>query len=300
MTTCTARCWSSPIIPRPISPCCSCTTRAIDDVRPRDHRARALGGRERTGAKGPDGAPAMSLRPRGGERRGRRLGALRERAVLRLRARPHRADRDLGAGDGRHRLWRRVLCLPAGRSIGLDLRRSPMRAIVDAGEEIAQAVAKAVPIDHPDEPDLAFLYGTILTDGGDGKDGAQPQRLHLRRPPGRSQPDRQRRHARAWRCRWRGVEARLGDQRRFESCTGAVFTGTAVREAPPVGPRKAVIVDVGGRPLHRRSAIPIRSGRSTARRLHAVILSEAKDLAKTTRRSGGWCGVLRFAQGDRS
>ena len=59
-------------------------------------------------------------------------------------------------------------------SIGLDLQRSPMRAIVDAGEEIARAVAKAVPIEHPDEPDLAFLYGTILTDGGDG--AATPSR----------------------------------------------------------------------------------------------------------------------------
>ena len=34
--------------------------------------------------------------------------------------------------------------------------------------EIARATAKAVPIEHSDEPDLAFLYGTILTDGGDG------------------------------------------------------------------------------------------------------------------------------------
>jgi proline racemase len=41
-------------------------------------------------------------------------------------------------------------------------------------------------------------------------------------------------------------QARIGEQRRFESCTGSVFAGTTVREAPPVGPRKAVIVDVGG------------------------------------------------------
>ena len=79
-------------------------------------------------------------------------------------------------------------------SIGLDLRSSPMRAIVDAGEEIAEAAAKAVPIEHPDEPDLAFLYGTILTDGGNGARPAEPQRLHLRRPADRPQPDRQRRH----------------------------------------------------------------------------------------------------------
>ena len=46
--------------------------------------------------------------------------------------------------------------LPAD-SIGLDLRTSPMRAIVDAGEEIARAVAKAVPIEHREAPDLGFL-----------------------------------------------------------------------------------------------------------------------------------------------
>ena len=39
---------------------------------------------------------------------------------------------------------------------------------------------------------------------------------------------------------------RVGEERRFESCTGAVFTGRAMREAPPVGPRKSVIVEVGG------------------------------------------------------
>ena len=42
-------------------------------------------------------------------------------------------------------------------------------------------------------------------------------------------------------------EARLGEERLFESCTGAVFSGRIVREAPPVGGRKSVIVEVGGR-----------------------------------------------------
>ena len=41
-------------------------------------------------------------------------------------------------------------------------------------------------------------------------------------------------------------QARLGEERRFESCTGAIFTGKALRDAPPVGPRKAVVVEVGG------------------------------------------------------
>lgn len=133
----------------------------------------------------------------------------------------------------------------AADSIGLDLRQSPMRAIVDAGEEIAQAVAKAVPIEHPDEPDLAFLYGAILTDGGDGKEASSRNvcifagRQIDRSPTGSGVSARI-----ALQVARR--QARLGDQSRFESCTGSVFSGTAVREAPPVGPRKAVIVEVGG------------------------------------------------------
>ena len=135
--------------------------------------------------------------------------------------------------------------LDAG-SIGLDLQRSPMRALADAGEEIARAVTKAIPIDHPDEPDLAFLYGTILTDGGDGAD--RPSRnvcvfagRQIDRSPTGS-----------------GVSARMallaarrqaqpGERRLFESCTAAVFSGRILRPAPPVGPRKAVVVEVGGR-----------------------------------------------------
>ncbi len=134
--------------------------------------------------------------------------------------------------------------LPAD-SIGLDLRRSPMRAIVDAGEEIALAVAKALPIEHPAEPDLAFLYGTIFTDGGDG--AASPSRnvcifagRQIDRSPTGSGVSARMALQVARRT------ARLGDERRFESCTGSVFTGTALRPASPVGPRKAVIVEVGG------------------------------------------------------
>lgn len=135
--------------------------------------------------------------------------------------------------------------LMAADSIGLDLRRSPVRAIVDAGEEIAQAVAAAVPIEHPDEPDLAFLYGTILTDGGDGA-GTPSRNVCIfagrqidRSPTGSGVSARM-----ALQVARR--QARIGEQRRFESCTGSVFTGAAVREAPPVGPRRAVIVEVGG------------------------------------------------------
>ena len=56
-------------------------------------------------------------------------------------------------------------------SIGLDLETTPLDRLVEAADSITRAVAATVPLDHPDDPDLAFLYGTILTDGDDGSDG---------------------------------------------------------------------------------------------------------------------------------
>jgi trans-L-3-hydroxyproline dehydratase len=135
----------------------------------------------------------------------------------------------------------------AADSIGLDLRSSPMRAIADAGEEIARAAARAIAIEHPDEPDLGFLYGTILTDGGDGADGKPSRNVCIfagrqidRSPTGSGVSARM-----ALQVARR--QARVGESRQFESCTGAVFTGKAAREAEPVGPRKAVIVEVGSK-----------------------------------------------------
>ncbi|TAJ86283.1 MAG: proline racemase [Reyranella sp.] len=131
-------------------------------------------------------------------------------------------------------------------SIGLDLRTSPMRAIVDAGEEIALAAAKAIPIEHPSEPDLAFLYGTILTDDGDGANGQASRNVCIfagrqidRSPTGSGVTARM-----ALMAARRQV--RSDEERLFESCTGAHFSGRIVRDAPAVGPRKALIVEVGG------------------------------------------------------
>jgi proline racemase len=135
----------------------------------------------------------------------------------------------------------------AADSIGLDLRSSPMRAIVDAGEEIAEAAAGAIAIEHPDEPDLAFLYGTILTDGGDGANGRPSRNVCVfagrqidRSPTGSGVTARM-----ALQSARRA--AGLGEERLFESCTGALFTGKILREAPPVGRRRSMIVEVGGR-----------------------------------------------------
>jgi trans-L-3-hydroxyproline dehydratase len=53
--------------------------------------------------------------------------------------------------------------LPASQ-IGLPLMETPLTELVQAGVAITNAVRAAILIRHPDEPDLGFLYGTILTD----------------------------------------------------------------------------------------------------------------------------------------
>ncbi|CAJ0928345.1 unnamed protein product [Ranitomeya imitator] len=50
---------------------------------------------------------------------------------------------------------------------GLDVCSSRTRDLVDAATAVSDAVKAQVNISHPDSEDLAFLYGTILTDGAD-------------------------------------------------------------------------------------------------------------------------------------
>ncbi|MGE3966788.1 MAG: proline racemase family protein [Dongiaceae bacterium] len=133
---------------------------------------------------------------------------------------------------------------PAAR-FGLDLGTGATRDLVDCATRVTEAVQRQVPLDHPDDPDLAFLYGTILTDGGDG--AAAPSRnvcVFAAREVDRSPTGS-------------GVTARIalqqargalpaGAQRRFESLTGAVFTGRALASLR-VGRFEAVRVEVGGR-----------------------------------------------------
>jgi proline racemase len=64
--------------------------------------------------------------------------------------------------------------LPASR-LGLSLMDTPRDALVAAAVAITAAVRAAITPAHPSEPDLGFLYGTILTDDvALGDHGGQP------------------------------------------------------------------------------------------------------------------------------
>jgi len=135
--------------------------------------------------------------------------------------------------------------LPAG-SVGVDVLASPTRDLVDAADAVTQAVKDQVPIAHPDDPDLGFLYGTILTDGGDGTDHARPsanicvfaERQVDRSPTGSGVT------ARIALMAARGMLAE-GEAAYFESVTRTIFRGRALRPAK-IGPHDGVIVEVTG------------------------------------------------------
>jgi len=130
---------------------------------------------------------------------------------------------------------------------GLDVRSSPTRELVEAADRVTKAVQAQVELDHPDSPDLAFLYGTILTDGRTGvtQDGPSAnicvfaEREVDRSPTGS------------------GVTARIAlavardpalvsADFTFESITGSRFTGR-VAEATTTGRFAAIRAEVAGR-----------------------------------------------------
>ncbi len=147
-----------------------------------------------------------------------------------------------------------------GRSIGLNLETTPLDRLVEAADSITRAVAAAVPLDHPGDPDLAFLYGTILTDGDDGS-GGRPSRnicVFAEREVDRS-PTGSGVSARIAVQLARGTTG-LDEPRQFESLTGAVFSAKAIR-AHKAGRFDAVRVEVGGRAYYSgRSQFSVETG----------------------------------------
>ncbi len=142
--------------------------------------------------------------------------------------------------------------LARAADVGLDVRASPTRDLVDAAAAITASTAATVPIAHPGEPDLGFLYGTILVDDAANLSPSSNVCVFAGRQVDRSP------------C-GSGVTARIaadvargrmevGATREFAGPTGAAFTGTAVRSTA-AGPHEAVVVEVGGRAFY--------SGRAT-------------------------------------
>ena len=128
--------------------------------------------------------------------------------------------------------------------LGLSLDASNYHELIDAGREIKHAIMKAMPIEHPFEPDLSFLYGTIFT-------GPARERGHHSRNVcvfAEGEVDRS--------ATGSGVSARaalhhakgeigLNEKITIESILGSTMTVQAV-EQTRFGPHAAIVPEVSG------------------------------------------------------
>jgi trans-L-3-hydroxyproline dehydratase len=135
------------------------------------------------------------------------------------------------------------------RQFGLEFGRDRVRDFVDAATALTDRLKGEFPLSHPDHADLAFLYGSILTDGDDAF-SERPTRnvcvfaeAEVDRSPTGS-----------------GVTARLaamhakgqiavGQTRTFESIVGSRFTGVVARRTR-AGNCDAIVARVGGRAFY--------------------------------------------------
>lgn len=137
--------------------------------------------------------------------------------------------------------------LISGEQLGLDVSKSAVRDVIDAATAVSMATRQAVKLEHPDSPDLAFLYGTIVTDGMDGWSEKPTTNICVFAD---AQVDRSPTGS--------GVTARIALQvakglinlsqtRTFQNgVTDSQLTGRAV-ERTKVGGLDAVVVEVSGR-----------------------------------------------------
>jgi len=129
-------------------------------------------------------------------------------------------------------------------NVGVRLTPEEFRRLVDVGVAVKRAVAGAYAIAHPTEPDLGFLYGTIITAPPQGP-GAQSRNVCIfadgevdRSPTGTGVSGRVAiEHARG--------RLAVGQPFVVESLIGTTFTGRVLRAAA-VGDFAAVVPEVEG------------------------------------------------------
>ena len=138
--------------------------------------------------------------------------------------------------------------LPAAE-LGLDLETSPIGRLVEAAMEIKEAASRNLALTHPDSDELAFLYGTILTDGADAWSEEPTTNVCVfadgqvdRSPTGSGVGAR-------LALMYRRSQMGLGQSRRFRSITGGLFEGRVVRPVR-AGPHPAVITEVAGQAFY--------------------------------------------------
>lgn len=128
--------------------------------------------------------------------------------------------------------------------LGVRLVPEEFRRLIELGSSIKKAVAASLPIRHPFEPDLGFLYGTIIV-GPPANPGHHSRNVCIfadgevdRSPTGTGVSARAALH-------FIKGELEIGDSFTVESILGTCFEGRLV-EKTQFGPYEAVIPEVTG------------------------------------------------------
>ena len=131
------------------------------------------------------------------------------------------------------------------RDVGLKTNSTHYSELIRVGKMIKQSTAESTPIDHPYEPDLGFLYGTIFIGAAESPD-AHSRHVCVfangevdRSPTGTGVSGR-------LALLYAKENIRLGDCIQIESIIGSSFTGMATEEHT-FGPHKAIIPEIEGR-----------------------------------------------------
>ncbi|WP_216825534.1 proline racemase family protein [Kiloniella sp. EL199] len=136
--------------------------------------------------------------------------------------------------------------LVSAKQLGLDIHNSPTKDLVDAADAISSVLKSSIELTHPESDDLAFLYGTILTDGEDSYTTTPTANICVfadrqvdRSPTGSGVTARI-----AVQIAKKQIE--IGQTRQFKSVTKSLFDATA-EELISYGPYQAVHVRVKGK-----------------------------------------------------
>ncbi|TAN04098.1 MAG: proline racemase [Rhizobiaceae bacterium] len=136
---------------------------------------------------------------------------------------------------------------------GLEFGGDRASAFVAAATALTERLKEVFPLSHPEHTDLAFLYGTILTDGEEAWSDRPTRNVCVfadaevdRSPTGSGVT------ARLAAMHAKGLIA-VGQERLFESVVGSQFVGSVVRTLK-AGCHDAVIARVAGRAYYTGKA----------------------------------------------
>jgi proline racemase len=136
------------------------------------------------------------------------------------------------------------------RALGLDVSRASLPALIALQRELRPALDALLDPRHPDEPDLAGIYGVIFWQAEDDEPGAGLVQRNVtvfadgevdRSPCGSGTSARL-----ALLDAAAGGPLERGARLRHRSIVDSVFTGTVVGSGPQVGGRPTVITEVEG------------------------------------------------------